>query len=393
MSAMTKKPIFASIDRAIRAIAEGKMIVVVDDETRENEGDLIMAADKATPEALGFMVRHTSGVICVPMGAERVADLELPQMVQHNTESHGTAFTVSVDYKYGTTTGISAADRAKTIRALADDGGNREVQANDFARPGHIFPLLAREGGVLTRAGHTEAAVDLARLAGGYPAGAISEIVNDDGTMKRLPDLIEFAEEHGLLLISIEDLIAFRHRNEKLVELVETKPFDTRHGRFEARIYRSLIDDTEHLALLHGDPKRHDDVLVRVHSASVVDDVFGPVRGAGRSLIDLALERLAAEPAGVLIYLRGSEGWGLGLNRKRIYVQETESESLMAGDWRQYGTGAQILYDLGLRSIRILTNNPAMYRHIDGYGLTISDKVPFTYAGEPAEVLAGGSGD
>jgi len=390
---MTKEPIFASIDEAIRAIADGKMIVVVDDETRENEGDLIMAADKVTPADIAFMVRHTSGVICVPIENDRVDELELPQMVQHNTESHGTAFTVSVDYRYGTSTGISAADRAKTVRAIAGDGGNREVRANDFARPGHIFPLLAREGGVLTRAGHTEATVDLARLAGCYPAGAISEIVNDDGTMKRLPELIEFAKEHGLLLISIEDLIAYRRRNEKLVELIETKPFDTRHGHFEARIYRSLIDGTEHLALVHGDLKRHDDVLVRVHSASVVDDVFGSVRGSGRSLIDLALECLAAEPAGVLIYLRGSEGWGLGLNRKRIYAQETQTESLNAGDWRQYGTGAQILYDLGLRTIRILTNNPAMYRHIDGYGLTITDKVPFIHGGQPAEAADGGNGD
>ena len=392
---MTEKPIFATIDEAIRAIADGKMIVVVDDETRENEGDLIMAASEATPEAIAFMVRHTSGVICVPIESDRVGELELPQMVQHNTDSHNTAFTVSVDYKYGTTTGISAADRAKTVRALAGDGGNREVSAGDFARPGHIFPLLAREGGVLTRAGHTEATVDLARLAGCYPAGAISEIVNDDGTMKRLPELIEFAQHHDLLLISIEDLIAYRRRNEKLVELIEIKPFDTRHGPFEARIYRSLIDDTEHLALVHGDLKRHDDILVRVHSASVVDDVFGSVRGTGRSLIDLALEHLAGEPAGVLIYLRGSEGWGLGLNRKRIYAQDVKAtgDNLDAGDWRQYGTGAQILYDLGLRSIRILTNNPAMYRHIDGYGLTITDKVPFTHAGEPAEVVAGGNGD
>ncbi len=395
MGDMTEKPIFATIDEAIRAIADGKMIVVVDDETRENEGDLIMAASEATPETLAFMVRHTSGVICVPIENDRVGELELPQMVQHNTDSHKTAFTVSVDYKYGTTTGISAADRARTVRALAGDGGNREVSAGDFARPGHIFPLLAREGGVLTRAGHTEATVDLARLAGCYPAGAISEIVNDDGTMKRLPELIEFAQHHGLLLISIEDLIAYRRRNEKLVELIETKPFDTRHGSFEARIYRSLIDDTEHLALVHGDLKRHDDILVRVHSASVVDDVFGSVRGTGRSLVDLALERLAGEPVGVLIYLRGSEGWGLGLNRKRIYAQDEKAagDNLDAGDWRQYGTGAQILYDLGLRSIRILTNNPAMYRHIDGYGLTITDKVPFTHAGEPAEVVAGGDGD
>ncbi|MBN35346.1 MAG: 3,4-dihydroxy-2-butanone-4-phosphate synthase [Rhodospirillaceae bacterium] len=378
---MTDSSPLASIEDAVRAIAEGKPVVVVDDESRENEGDLIMAADRATPETIAFFVRYTSGVICVPMEGERLDELDLPQMVQRNTEQHRTAFTVSVDYRYGTSTGISAADRAKTIQALTGESGNRDVRAGDFARPGHIFPLRAREGGVLTRAGHTEAAVDLARMADCYPAGAICEIVNDDGTMMRLPDLIPFAKEHGLHLISIADLIAYRRRTEKLVECIETAPFETRHGMFEAHIYRSLVDDTEHMALVKGDLKAvADGVLVRVHAASTIEDVFGPMRGSERSLVELALERIAVEEAGVLLYLRGTEGWGLGLGRKRVYSQDgAEDNGLLTGsDRRQYGTGAQILYDLGLRDIRILTNNPARYRAIEGYGLTISGKVPFT---------------
>ena len=382
---MTEQSPFADIEEAIRAVAEGRMLVVVDDESRENEGDIVMAADKVTPEAVAFIALHARGLLCTPMEGARLDELDLPQMVQNNTESHSTAFTVSVDYRYGTTTGISASDRAKTIRALAGDGGNREVRAGDFARPGHIFPLRAREGGVLTRAGHTEAAVDLARLAGCFPAGAICEIVEEDGQMLRLPRLVEFARRHGLLLISIADLIAYRRRTEKLVELIETEPFATRHGLFEARIYRSLIDGTEHLALVHGEPRTEGDVLVRVHSASAMDDVFGPLRGSGRSLVDLAIERIAREGAGVFVYLRGAEGWGLGLNRKRIYGQDEAAGNLLTGsDWRQYGTGAQILYDLGLRSIRILTNNPARYSGIEGYGLTIVSKVPFGEA-EAAE--------
>ncbi|MDA0221606.1 MAG: 3,4-dihydroxy-2-butanone-4-phosphate synthase [Proteobacteria bacterium] len=389
---MSETSPFAPIEEAIRAIADGRMLVVVDDESRENEGDIVMAADKVTPEAVAFIAMHARGLLCTPMEGERLDELDLPQMVANNTESHSTAFTVSVDYRYGTTTGISASDRAKTIRALAGDGGNRDVRAGDFARPGHIFPLRAREGGVLTRAGHTEAAVDLARLAGCFPAGAICEIVEPDGAMMRLLRLIEFAREHGLLLISIADLIAYRRSTEKLVELIETEPFATRHGMFEARIYRSLIDGTEHLTLVHGDPRKAGDVLVRVHSASAIDDVFGPLRGSGRSLVDLAIERIAREGAGVFVYLRGAEGWGLGLNRKRIYDQDGKETNLMTGsDWRQYGTGAQILYDLGLRSIRILTNNPAHYRGIEGYGLTITAKVPFTEA--EATEAARGSGD
>ena len=377
---MTEGQVFSGIEQAIGDIARGRPVVVVDDEHRENEGDLIMAADMATPEMIAFFVRHTAGVVCVPMEGERLDQLDLPQMVQNNTEQHRTAFTVSVDYRFGTTTGISAADRARTILALAGDGGNRKVDAGSFARPGHIFPLRARDGGVLTRAGHTEAAVDLSRMAGRYPAGVICEIVNDDGTMMRLPELIPFAERHGLALISLADLIAYRRRTERLVTLIEREPFETNHGSFEAYIYRSQIDRTEHLALVRGDVRSHSHgVLVRVHAASAIDDVFGCVRGPGRSLVDIALERIALEPAGVFLYLRGTQGWGLGLGRKRIY-SETDADRndvLHGQDWRQYGTGAQILYDLGLRDIRILTNNPAPYRAIEGYGLTILGKEPF----------------
>ena len=391
---MTEGSVFATIDEALRAIAEGRPVVVVDDESRENEGDLVMAADKATPEAIAFFVRHTAGVICAPMEGRGLDELDLPQMVRHNTEQHGTAFTVSVDYRYGTTTGISAADRARTIRALAGDGGDRAVRAGDFARPGHIFPLRAREGGVLTRAGHTEAAVDLARMAGCRPAGAICEIVDDDGALMRLPDLVPFAREHGLRLISIADLIAHRRRNEKLVERVETASFPTRHGPFEAHIYRSLTDGAEHLALVRGDPgAAGDGVLVRVHSASAIDDVFGAARGGGRGLVDLAMERLAAEPAAVFLYLRGAQGWGLGLGRRRVYDRDAaDGDDLSHGsDWRQYGTGAQILHDLGLRDIRILTDNPARYRAIEGYGLTISGREVFTGAGDAGDAAPEGA--
>ncbi len=377
---MTESQVFSNIEQAIQDIARGSPVVVVDDEHRENEGDLIMAADKATPRMIGFFVRHTAGVICVPMEGERLDELDLPQMVQHNTEQHRTAFTVSVDYRFGTTTGISAADRTRTILALAGGGGNRDVAAASFARPGHIFPLRARKGGVLTRAGHTEAAVDLSRMAGCYPAGVICEIVNDDGTMMRLPELVPFARHHGLALISIADLIAYRRRTERLVSLIERAPFETKHGSFEAFIYRSQIDGTEHLALVKGDIRSEGDgVLVRVHAASAIDDVFGSVRGAGRSLVDIALERLAPEPAAVFLYLRGPQGWGIGLGRRRIYSEpDADCNDVLHGlDWRQYGTGAQILYDLGLRNIRILTNNPAPYRAIEGYGLTILDKEPF----------------
>ncbi len=378
---MHAETVFSSIEEAVVDIANGQPVVVVDDESRENEGDLIMAADRVTPEAMTFFIRYTAGVICVPMEGQRLDELELPQMVDQNTEQHKTAFTVSVDYRYGTTTGISAADRARTIRALTGDGGNRDVRAGDFARPGHVFPLRARNGGVLMRAGHTEAAVDLARAAGRFPAGAICEIVCDDGTMMRLDGLISFAQSHNLKLISIADLIAYRRRTERLVECIENEPFETRYGRYTAHVYRSMIDGTEHLALVKGDlPAAGSGVLVRVHAASAIDDVFMPSRGRGRSLVDLALERLAEEQAGVFLYLRGTQGWGLGLGRRRIYdPNSTDGGDIRVGsDWRQYGTGAQILYDLGLRNIRILTNNPARYKAIEGYGLTISGKVPFT---------------
>ena len=389
---MSGRAPFAPIEEALAAIAAGRPVVVVDDESRENEGDLVMAADRATQQAIAFFVRHTAGVICVPMEGARLDELDLPQMVRHNTEQHRTAFTVSVDYRYGTATGISAADRARTIRALAGEGGNRPVRAADFARPGHIFPLRAREGGVLMRAGHTEAAVDLARLAGCYPAGAICEIVDDEGGMMRLPALIGFARRHGLLVISIADLIAWRLRTDKVVTCIETAPFETRHGLFQAHIYRSLIDGSEHLALTGGDPgAARGSVLVRVHAASAIEDVFGRLRGPGHNLVDLALRRLAAEEASVFLYLRGEQGWGLGLGRRRVYDQDG-GESLPHGpDWRQYGTGAQILRDLGLDDIRLLTNNPARYRAIEGHGLVISGREPFAPDGSGEDMAAGGA--
>ncbi|MEQ9173535.1 MAG: 3,4-dihydroxy-2-butanone-4-phosphate synthase [Alphaproteobacteria bacterium] len=384
---------FAAIEDAIAAFARGEFLVVVDDETRENEGDLIIAAEMVTAEKIAFMVRHTAGVICSPLPGERIDQLSLPQMVADNTEHLRTAFTVSVDYRHGTTTGISAADRALTIQALADAVGNRPPEAGDFARPGHIFPLRARDGGVLVRAGHTEATVDLARLAGLKPAGAICEIINDDGSMMRLPELKVFARAHGLHLISIADLVAYRRRTERLVTLVREDTLDTRHGAFRASVYRSLVDDTEHLALVMGDVTARGagdapDVLVRVHSASVMDDVFGSLRPGGANLVDLALERIGREGRGVFLYLRGAEGWGLGLDRRRLYDQSGEAETRQAADSRRFGTGAQILGDIGLKTIRILTNSPARYRGIEGYGLTITGREPF--AGEPPAAAGAG---
>jgi len=387
---------FSTIDDAITAFALGEFLVVVDDETRENEGDLIIAAELVTSEKIAFMVRYTSGVICAPLPGARIDHLNLPQMVADNTEHHRTAFTVSVDYRHGTTTGISAGDRALTIRALADAVGNRPSEAGDFARPGHIFPLRARDGGVLVRAGHTEAAVDLTRLANLELAGVLCEIVNDDGSMMRLPDLKVFSRSHGLRLISIADLVAYRRRTERLVSLVREETLTTRHGVFRSCVYRSLVDDTEHLALVLGDVAHRasgddrPDVLVRVHSASAMDDVFSSLRPGGRNLVDLALERIGREGRGVFLYLRGAEGWGLGIDRRRLYDQAGDSETRQAADSRRFGTGAQILGDIGLQHIRILTNSPARYRGIEGYGLAITGREPFasdhpaTTAGEQA---------
>lgn len=374
-------PIFASIPDAVAAISRGEIVVVVDDEDRENEGDLIMAAEAATPEKIAFFVRHTSGVICVGLTGERCDQLGLPLMVADNTEYQRTAFTHTVDYRHGTTTGISASDRTATILALADP----EVAWSDFNRPGHIFPLRARDGGVLKRAGHTEAAVDLARLAGMQPAGALCEIVNDDGTMARVPELTEFAREHGLLMISIADLIRHRRAHEKLVERTGEGRVPTRFGEFRAFAYRSVLDGTEHVAFVAGEVAGGEPVLVRVHSECLTGDIFGSLRCDCGPQLHAALERIAEEGRGVVVYLRGHEGRGIGLGHKlRAYgLQDSGHDTVDANlalglpiDSREYGIGAQILVDLGVERLRVLTNNPAKYGGLQGYGLEVVERVP-----------------
>lgn len=372
---------FGTVEQAIESTRRGEFVVVVDDADRENEGDLILAAEAATPERIAFMVRHTSGLICVPMLGERLDELRLPLMVTENTDSHRTAFTVSVDASDGTTTGISAGDRAATIRALIDPA---TVPA-DLARPGHIFPLRYQEGGVLRRAGHTEASVDLARLAGRYPAGVLCEIVSEDGSMARLPELLAFAAEHGIVIITIADLIAHRRQSEMLVRRRVEARIPTRHGEFRAVGFESLVDGATHMALVKGDVAGTDDVLVRVHSECLTGDVFGSRRCDCGTQLDLAMERIAAEGTGVVVYLRGHEGRGIGLLHKlAAYTlqdqgQDTVEANVSLGfppDARDYGIGAQILADLGVGSMRLLTNNPTKRAGLEGFGLSIADRVP-----------------
>ncbi len=375
---------FALVEDAIAAIARGEFVVVVDDADRENEGDLIIAAEKITPEAIAFMVRHTSGVICMPVVGPRLDDLRIPLMVADNTESQRTAFTVSVDAKDGTTTGISAADRAATIKALIDPTSGHE----DFNRPGHIFPLRYREGGVLKRAGHTEAGVDLARLAGLYPAGVLCEIVNDDGTgeMARLPELERFSAEHGLVMLSIAELVRYRRQREKLIKRVsEARIPNPFFGDFTAYAYQSVLDGTEHIAFVKGDVAGQPEVLVRVHSECLTGDVFDSMRCDCGTQLQLALSRIADEGRGVVIYLRGHEGRGIGLGHKlRAYqLQEQGRDTVEANvelgfppDSREYGIGAQILVDLGITTMRLMTNNPAKYGGLAGFNLEIVERVP-----------------
>ncbi|NDB17940.1 MAG: bifunctional 3,4-dihydroxy-2-butanone-4-phosphate synthase/GTP cyclohydrolase II [Actinobacteria bacterium] len=377
-----------SVEAAIAALTQGKPVVVVDDEDRENEGDLILAAVHATPESIGFMVRHTSGVLCVAMEAEALDRLGLPPMTTVNEDKKGTAYAVSVDAREGISSGISAADRALTIRLLAADG----TGPWDLTRPGHVFPLRAQQGGVLRRTGHTEAAVDLARLANLPAAGAICEIVHDDGSMMRAPALREFADAHGLVMISIADLIKYRRATEQQVERVVDVDLPVAAGEFTAVAYRSRVDDRVHVALVAGDIGDGEDVLVRVHSECLTGDVFGSLRCDCGPQLEMAMRRVSAEGRGIVLYLRGHEGRGIGLVHKLQAYQlqqqglDTVDANLELGlpaDARDYGIGAQILVDLGVRSMRLLTNNPAKRVGLDGYGLSIIAREPLI--SEPGE--------
>ncbi|GAA0235453.1 bifunctional 3,4-dihydroxy-2-butanone-4-phosphate synthase/GTP cyclohydrolase II [Saccharothrix mutabilis subsp. mutabilis] len=381
---------FSDIERAVRDIADGRPVIVVDDEDRENEGDLIFAAEKATPELLAFMVRYTSGYVCVALTEADCARLDLPPMYHTNQDQRGTAYTVTVDAREGVSTGISAADRARTIRLLADPSS----EAKDFNRPGHVVPLRARDGGVLRRPGHTEAAVDLSRLAGLAPAGVLCEIVSqkDEGDMARRDELEVFAADHDLALITIAELIAYRRRVETQVVRVAEARLPTAHGVFTAVGYDSKLDGIEHVAMVFGEIGDGEDVLVRVHSECLTGDVFGSLRCDCGPQLDAALEAVAAQGRGVVLYMRGHEGRGIGLMHKLQAYQlqdrgaDTVDANLALGvpaDARDYGTGAQILCELGIKSMRLLTNNPAKRVGLEGYGLRVLDRVPLPISPNP----------
>jgi 3,4-dihydroxy 2-butanone 4-phosphate synthase/GTP cyclohydrolase II len=378
---------FDAIDDVVSDIAKGRIVIVTDDADRENEGDLVMAAEKVTPDAINFMTKYGRGLICAPISNQRAEQLGLQRMVAQNRESYRTDFTVSVDAARGVTTGISAYDRATTILAIASP----KPSPDDLAQPGHVFPLRAKEGGVLRRAGHTEAAVDLARMAGLQPAGVLCEILHDDGTMARLPELMEFRKKHGLRICTIQSLIAYRRKREKLVELEQVVKMPTDYGDFDLHLYRSIVDGMHHLALVKGKIERNKPTLVRVHSECLTGDVFGSKRCDCGNQLHAALRQISEEGNGVLVYMR-QEGRGIGLAAK-IHAYKLQEQGLdtveanaklgLPPDLRDYGLGAQILFDLGVRQFRFLTNNPKKVVGLEGYGLEMVEQVPIRSAPNP----------